>query len=127
LEEVVKNPQNPEYEGGLKYVNTHKIVFSKTLNTSKWKNTTVINGNLIEEINQLKQATGADIITYGGAQFVSSLIKHNLIDEYYLMVNPTAIGKGMPIFNLLSQNLSLILKDCKKFDCGIVLLHYSKA
>jgi dihydrofolate reductase len=64
----------------------------------------------LNEINNLKNQIGGDIIAYGGAQFVSSLIKHNLIDEYHLMVNPTVIGKGMPIFNELTQNLQLELK-----------------
>jgi dihydrofolate reductase len=67
------------------------------------------------------------MVAYGGAKFVSSLIKNNLIDEYHLMINPTAIGKGMPIFNELPRKPShLNLSDCLKFDCGIALLKYTK-
>jgi dihydrofolate reductase len=123
---VANNPQSPDYEGGLKFTNTPKIVFSKSTSVSKWENTSMANGDLIEEINKLKNLNGGDIIAYGGAQFVSSLIKHNLVDEYHLMINPTAIGKGMPIFNSLTQDLGLELKECKKFDCGIALLVYNK-
>lgn len=125
-EEVVRDPQNPDYEGGLKYTSTPKLVFSTTLTSSKWENTTVVNGELVSEIIKLKSQNGGDIIAYGGAKFVASLIKNNLIDEYHLMVNPTAVGKGMPIFNELTQNLQLVLNDCKKFDCGIALLKYVK-
>jgi dihydrofolate reductase len=125
-EEVAKHPESEDYEGAIKYTTTPKIVFSKTLKNSKWNNTTISNGDLVEEINVLKNKDGGDIIAYGGATFVTSLIKNNLIDEYHLMINPTAIGKGMPIFNAITQNLSLKLSNCKKFDCGIALIVYTK-
>jgi len=125
-EHVAKNPESADYEGGIKYTTTPKIVFSKTLQSSKWENTLVNNGDLTTEINTLKQQAGAHIIAYGGAKFASALIKNNLIDEYYLMINPTAIGKGMSIFSELNNNLELQLDDCKKFECGIALLKYIK-
>lgn len=124
--EVIKNPQSPDYEGGVKFTSTPKIVFSKSLADSKWDNTKVENGDLAASIIKLKSSEGSDIIAYGGAQFVSSLIKNNLIDEYYLMINPTATGKGMSIFSELTQNLQLDLMECKMFDCGIAVLKYSR-
>ena len=81
-----------------KMVNTPKFVFSKTLEKSNWTNTTLVNGDLVEEINNLKNRDGKDILVYGGAEFVSNLIKENLIDEYHFIINPTAIGKGLTIF-----------------------------
>jgi dihydrofolate reductase len=72
----------------------------------------------------LKEQDGQDIIVYGGATFVASLIKHNLIDEYHLFVNPAAIGSGLPIFQNLDQKLRLSLVTTKAFSCGIVMLHY---
>lgn len=125
-EQVMKNPESPDYEGGVKFTTTPKIVFSTTLQSSKWDNTKVINANFEKEIIDLKQQKGGDIVAYGGAQFVSSLIKNNLIDEYDLHINPTAIGKGLPVFNQITQNLQLVLKECRKFDCGIALLKYIK-
>jgi dihydrofolate reductase len=59
----------------------------------------VENGPIVDAVNQLKQQSGKDIIVYGGATFVSSLIQNNLIDEYNLVVNPIAIGNGLRIFN----------------------------
>lgn len=123
-ENVVKDPKNPEYEGGLKYTSTPKIVFTKTLDKSIWANTELAKGDLVDEVNKLKNKNGGDIIAYGGSQFVSSLIKNNLIDEFHLFINPTAIGNGLPIFKEINQNLKLELVECKKFDCGIVIMKY---
>jgi dihydrofolate reductase len=121
---VAANPENPEVEAGKKFTNTHKVVFTKTLDQSRWDNTVVAKGNLTEEINGLKKQAGGDIIAYGGASLVSSLIRENLIDEYHLFINPVAIGKGLSIFNHLDSRLSLQLVQARSFECGIVVLCY---
>ena len=108
-----------------KMIDTPKVVFSKTVTKNEWANTTLINGDLVEEIKKLKDQPGGDIIAYGGAGFVSSLIKNNLIDEYYLFINPVAIGKGMTIFKDINDKLRLKLVKSKSFDCGIVMLCYT--
>ena len=61
---------------------------------------------------------------YGGSEFVSSVIKADLIDEYHLFVSPGAIGKGMPIFNTLEGTRKLSLVKATTLKCGIVILHY---
>lgn len=115
---------NPEQEGADKMNGTSKVVFTKTLEMSEWKNTVLAKGDLVEEITKLKNQDGKDIITYGGATFVSSLIKEGLIDEFHLFINPAAIGNGMTIFKPDSkQNLTLV--KSKSFDCGIVVLNYA--
>jgi dihydrofolate reductase len=124
---IANNPSEPEHDAGKWFTDTHKVVFSKSLDISYpaangWKNT-VLARNL-GEINKLKDQEGKDIIVYGGATFVSELIKHELIDEYHLFVNPIAIGNGMPIFNTLEGNLNLALVKSASFDCGIVVLNY---
>ena len=121
---VVKNPEDPEFAGGVKYTTTPKIVFSKTLDNSIWDNTKIANGELVEEITKLKNQEGNDIIVYGGGTFVSALIKNQLIDEFHLFVNPSAIGDGMPIFKNLESMQNLTLATAIKFDCGIVVLKY---
>jgi dihydrofolate reductase len=74
-------------------IETPKIVFTKSLNKSEWPNTEIATGDIKDEITKLKSKEGGgDIIVYGGASFDSSLIKENLIDEYYLFINPVAIG-----------------------------------
>ncbi len=64
------------------------------------------------------------MIAYGGAAFVSGLIKNGLIDEFFLFINPSAIGKGLPIFGDLNARLDLTLVESRSFDCGIVVLRY---
>jgi len=118
------NPDNPEFAAGKKFSDTTKVVFTKTLATSAWENTVLAKGDLVDEITRLKKQDGKDIIAYGGATFVSALIKHGLIDEYHLFINPTAIGRGLSIFKELSANQSLTLKKSLAFTCGIVLLCY---
>jgi dihydrofolate reductase len=122
--DVKDNHDHPENEAGKIFTDTPKIVFSKTLNTSLWDNTTVVNGNFVTEIKKLKDKPGKGIIVYGGAEFVSSLIKEDLIDEYHLFVNPVAIKEGLTIFDKMPDMKKLNLTDSKQFDCGIILLHY---
>ena len=123
-ENVANTPSDPDFEGGVKYTNTPKIVFSKTIKKSIWENTEVANGELVEEITKLKNQNGNDIIVYGGGTFVTSLIKASLIDEFHLFINPTVIGKGMTIFKGLNQNPKLKLKNSEQFECGIAMICY---
>ncbi len=117
-------PEDPAYPFARKMVETPKVVFSKTLTESKWANTVVATGDLTEEVNKLKNQDGKDIIVYGGAGFNTALIKANLIDEYYLTVNPAAIGKGRSIFAGLEATRSFTLAESIRFDSGEVLLKY---
>lgn len=120
---------NPETADAFahKMVDTPKIVFSRTLDESPWATTVLAKGDIVEEVNRLKNQTGKDIIVYGGAGFVSSLIKENLIDEYNFFVNPTAIGRGMTIFGKLEdKTLSLKLNRSQSYNCGIVVNTYLK-
>ncbi len=117
---------NPETADAFahKMVDTPKIVFSRTLEKAEWENTKLAKGDSMQEITQLREQPGKDIIVYGGGSFVSSLIRERLIDEYNLFVNPVALGKGMTIFNDLEDKLNLTLVKSKAFDCGIALLCY---
>jgi len=117
-------PDSEEYEFAKKMLEKPKVVFTKTLDKSGWENTKLAKGNLVEEVNQLKAQEGKGIIVYGGAGFVSSLVKENLIDEYHLFINPTAIGKGLKIFSEIKSNVSLDLVQSRVFNCGIVVNHY---
>jgi dihydrofolate reductase len=122
--DVINKPDDPEYSIAKKMVETPKIVFTKTLNKSEWPNTEIATGDLKEEITNLKSQEGGDIIVYGGASFDSSLIRENLIDEYYLFINPVVIGNGKTIFGDLKEVRKLSLVESIAFDSGTVLLHY---
>ena len=121
---VVKNPNSPEYPFAKKMVDTPKVVFTKTLDESRWPNTVLAKGDIVEEVNKLKNRPGKDLLVYGGAGFVSSLIKHDLIDEYHFFVNPVAISKGMTIFSELGHYFKLKQIDATLYECGITVHNY---
>lgn len=114
-------PDSPEYVFARKMVDTPKIVFSKTLQRVAGKNVRVENGDLVQAVNQLKAQRGKDIVVYGGAGFVSALIKHDLIDELNIFVNPVAIGRGMRIF---TDRKALRLASSTAYSSGVVINTY---
>jgi dihydrofolate reductase len=115
---------NPGRPFAKKMAEIPKIVFTRTLDKSTWNNTTLAKGNLADEIATLKRQKGKDIIVYGGAGFVSSLIKERLIDEYHLLVSPAAIGNGMSIFKALDGTQKFSAIDSRLYPCGITVLSY---
>ncbi len=123
-ENIASDPNNPEFAVGKIFSETPKVVFSETLKDSIWNRTVLAKGDLVDEVNKLKSEYGKDIITYGGAEFVSNLFKEKLIDELHLFVNPTALGNGMPIFNTLLKNQNFTLIHSQAFKCGINVLTY---
>ena len=120
---VAQNPA-PSYDFARKITDAKKVVFTKTLETAEWDNTVLAKDELTDEIDLLKKAEGKDLIAYGGASFVSSLIQNELIDEYYLFINPVVLGKGLSIFNSIDKNLNLKLVAAINFECGVTVLHY---
>ena len=115
---------NPDHPFAKKIVDIPKVVFTKTLDESTWNNTTLAKGNLADEIANLKKQNGKDIAVVGGAGFVSSLIKEGLIDEYHFIVNPTAIGNGMTIFNKLDRIQKFEPIQAKLYSGGKIVLSY---
>jgi dihydrofolate reductase len=120
-EQVLTQPDSAEYEFAQKMVNIPKIVFSRTLTKVEGRNVRVENGPAVEAVNQLKSQTGKDIVVYGGATFVASLIENNLIDELNFFVNPIAIGNGLRVF---AARNPLKLKGSTAYACGIVVNTY---
>jgi len=121
-ENVVDNqPDSNEQPLAQLMVNLRKIVFSRTQTAIKGRNLEVENGDLATAIQALKKQPGKDIIVYGGANFVTSLISLNLIDEYYIFRNPVAIGKGLSIF---SGQAPLALESATTYKNGKILEKY---
>lgn len=118
---VAADSNHPEFTSGIKFTDTPKVVFTKTLEQSSWQNTVLAKGDLSEEITRLKNQDGGDLMTYGGASMAAALIEKGLIDELHLFVNPTAIGNGLAIFK---NRTNLKLLQVHPFDCGIVVLQY---
>src|SRR5918996_2293477 len=122
--DAMAKPDHPDYAFAKKMIETPKVVFTKTLNRSKWVNTDIATGDITDEIIKLKRQEGKDMVVYGGASFDSSLIKLGLIDEFLLFINPVAIGNGMTIFKELNDIQEFNLVKSIPFDSGEVLLHY---
>ena len=120
-EQVITQPDSPEYAFGQKMVGMPKVVFSRTVKSVDGQNVRVENGPLVDAVTQLKNREGKDIVVYGGATFVSSLIENKLIDELNLFVNPVAIGEGLRIFG---SRTALKLKASVAYASGIVVNTY---
>lgn len=124
--DVAANPEAEYYPLGKPLTEIPKAVFSNTVTDNTWENTSIINGDLNIAIKKLKADAGKNIMVYGGVSFVSSLIQYDLVDEFSLLYYPYAGGQGEAIFDKLKTVLSLSLKTCKAFSCGIVLLEYER-
>jgi dihydrofolate reductase len=103
--------------------NVPKYVVSTTLKTAEWNNSTLINGNVAEQIAALKQRHNKDIIINGSGKLIQTLIQHDLIDEYSLLVYPVVLGGGQRLFEAGSQT-SLKLIGSRAFSTGVVHLSY---
>lgn len=106
------------------YKNVHKIVLSTTLNEADLTNTTIINDNLADRINEIKQQDGEDILLFGSPTATHALIEQNLIDGYWLFLNPTILGQGIPLFVDSKDKTKLKLLNTKQFDSGVIELNY---
>jgi dihydrofolate reductase len=106
--------------------NKPKIVFSRTLKKADWNNTTLFNGNLVEEVTRLKKS-GPDFIIFGSGNVTAQLAEAGLIDEYQMVIVPTALGAGGTMFEGLKNHLKLKLKSSRIFKNGNVFLIYEKA
>lgn len=104
-----------------------KYVVSTTLTSaSAWRNSTLLSGNVIEEIRALKDRPGQDILIDGSSVLIHSLAEHDLIDEYSLWVYPLVLGKGKKLF-AEGMPLTLRLVEAKPLPSGVVLLHYTRS
>jgi dihydrofolate reductase len=103
-----------------------KYVASTTLDDAEW-NASLIKENVAEEVARLKQQPGQDILIYGSADLVHTLMQHDLIDEYRLMVFPVVLGSGKRLFQEGSGTKVLRLVDTKTTSTGVALLTYEPA
>ena len=109
------------------YNKVSKVVLSKTLNGENLNNTKIIGDNVISEITQLKQAPGKEIIIFGSPSASHTLMQENLIDDYWLFVNPILLGEGIPLFKDIKNRTKLNLVKTHVFSSGVVCLHYEKS
>ncbi len=110
-----------------KFNNMPKYVVSSTLDEAEWNNSTVLKGDVVEEVSKLKEDLDGDIVVHGSAQLVQSLIEHDLVDELRLMVFPVVLGSGKRVFGDKSDRKPLRLADSKVVGDGVAILIYEPA
>jgi dihydrofolate reductase len=113
-----------EGEFAAKMNNMPKYVVSTTLKKAEWANTKVINTNIVDEISRLKAQAGGDILVAGSRTLVDTLVQHNLVDEYRLMVYPVILGSGKRLFEEGSNRIALKLTEARPVGDGILILIY---
>lgn len=118
------NASKHDKEHSFWYKNVSKIVLSKTISEKGLDNTKVISTQLSENINKLKNQDGKNILIFGSPTASLSLMRHGLIDEFWLLVNPVLLGQGIPLFKDVMQMTKLKLIETKTFSCGVIALHY---
>jgi dihydrofolate reductase len=109
------------------YKKVHKVVLSKTIKDTRLTNTTIISDNLPDRINQIKQSPGGggkEIALFGSPTATHALIQLNLIDGYWLFVNPIILGRGIPLFADVKDQIKLKLLGTRQFTSGVTELDY---
>lgn len=110
-------------EGAEYFNNVRKYVVSTTLDKADWNNSVVIKDNVVDEIRKLKQQEGKDITVHGSGVLVQTLMDHDLVDSYRLLVYPLVLGKGQRLFQQDTKT-KLKLVDAKPMNSGVVALIY---
>jgi len=106
------------------YNRVQKVVISKTMKDAIIDKTTIISDNVDAEIEKLKNAEGKNIMIFGSPGAAHTLMEHNLIDEYWLFVNPILLGEGIPVFSKIKSRINLEMINVVRFACGITGLNY---
>lgn len=120
------NASKHDKEHAVWYKHIPKVVLSKTLNSQGLENTTIISDQLSVNINKLKNEEGRNILIFGSPSASHALLSEDLIDEFWIFVNPVLLGKGMPLFKGVNDITSLSLLETKVFSSGVIALHYTK-
>jgi dihydrofolate reductase len=118
------NASKHDIEHAKWYKNVHKIVLSKTMKDADLSNTTIVSDNLSETITEIKRQAGEDILLFGSPTAVHSLMQRQLIDGYWLFVNPIILGQGIPLFADVKAKTKLKLLDTKTFASGVIEVNY---
>jgi dihydrofolate reductase len=111
---------------GIQMTNMPKYVVSATLDRVDWKNSTLITGDVAEQIAKLKEPTGKDISVSGSPTLVQWLMREGLLDELWLLLFPLVVGTGRRLFDDDGDQLPLKLAECKNYRTGVASLRYEK-
>jgi dihydrofolate reductase len=121
----IADQHNPAVAAGMNSMS--KVVFSRTLDKASWSNTRLVKSDLVSEIRKMKGEPGPGMAILGSGSIVSQLAPEHLIDEYQMMVDPVALGKGRTMFDGIKEKLNLKLTKTRTFKNGKVYLCYEPA
>ena len=107
------------------YNSVDKVVISNTMKGQNLNQTTLIGGDVTGAVKKLKEYNGKDILIFGSPSVVRLLMKENLIDEYWLFVNPVILGQGISMFTEMDNKIVLTREEIKAFSCGVTALQYT--
>jgi dihydrofolate reductase len=119
------NATKHDIEHSVWYNKAKKIVLSKTMKGAEISKTTIISDHIAAEVEQLKNQNGKNIIIFGSPAAAHSLMEYNLIDDYWLFINPIILGQGIPMFAKVKDKVNLQLVTSKVFTCGVTALNYT--
>jgi dihydrofolate reductase len=121
-------PVWPQVEGEFadKFNTMPKYVVSSTLENPEWNNTTVLRGDVVDEVEALKGRYEGDIVVHGSPQLAQTLIEHDLVDALHLMVYPVIVGAGKRLFGETTAKKNLRFVESKTFDDGVTVLVYER-
>lgn len=120
------NASKHDKEHSAWYNKVTKVVISRNMKDQGFEKTIIIRDNIAKNVEKLKQQPGKNIQIYGSPSVIQELMNADLIDEFYLTVNPVILGKGKPLFNNIQKKMNFRLVETKTFSQGVVMLHYAK-
>jgi dihydrofolate reductase len=121
-------PTAPDDDPYARHLNSApKYVASRTLRSLEWQNSTLLEGDVAEEVRKLKEQPGKNVAVLGSGELVQTLMEHDLVDEYFLAVFPIVLGSGKRLFRDADRVRKLSLVDSKSTTTGGVLLTYRHA
>ncbi len=118
------NASKHDHEHSRWYKTARKVVLSKTLVNKNEANTKIIRDHLSDEIAQLKQGEGSEILVFGSPSATHALMAEDLIDEYWIFIHPVLLGQGIPLFKNINDRTKLKLVTSHTFASGVVCLQY---
>jgi len=118
-------PQHEEEGAGIN--NATKYVASNTLTSHEWKKTVFLNGNVVDEIKQLKGQDGPELQVHGSGNFIQTLLQHDLVDEFWLKIFPVTLGMGKRLFDNGTMPVSYTVVDSKTSPTGVIVATLKRA
>jgi dihydrofolate reductase len=118
---------NPNYPIARKFNSAKKYVASTTLGKLDWSNSTLIKGDIVQAIKELKEQNGPELQIYGSGNLIQTLLKHDLVDEFRLKIYPITLGTGKRLFGNGTIPAGFKLVDSKTSTTGVIIADYERA